>query len=69
MLFRKGDVADLAAKIISAIDDAGVRAAIGKKARQSAMNYDLGRFVTAYETAMGELAAQSAMDQMFHSPR
>src|SRR5208282_3999130 len=47
ILFRKGDVADLTAKILSVTGNPALRATIGRKARQSAMNYDLDRFITA----------------------
>ena len=56
ILFHKGDVADLTAKILSVAGNQALRTAIGKTARQSAMNYDLDRFVTAYETVIRELA-------------
>lgn len=56
ILFRKGDVADLTAKILSVAGNRALRSAIGKTARQSAMNYDLDRLATAYETVIRELA-------------
>jgi len=65
ILFRKGDVADLTAKILGALGDPALRAAIGARARQSAMNYDLERFVTAYEELLRELVqgGQSAANR------
>ena len=59
ILFRKGDVADLTAKILSVAANPALRAAIGKKARLSAMNYDLDLFVLAYEELLRELDAPS----------
>ncbi len=69
ILFRQGDVADLTAKIVSVAGDWALRIAIGKKARQSAINYDLDRFVTAYELMIRELAetGQSATDRSVES--
>ena len=67
ILFRKGDVADLAAKILSVIGNRALRTAIGKKARQSVLKYDLDRFVTAYELVIRELADQSAADRSVQS--
>jgi len=55
ILFRKGDVADLTSKILSVAGNPTLRAAIGKKARQSAMNYDLDRFIAAYEELLRKL--------------
>jgi L-malate glycosyltransferase len=61
ILFRKGNIGDLSAKIISVAGDPAMRAAIGKAARQSAMNYDFARLVTSYEIAVRELTDQSAV--------
>jgi glycosyltransferase involved in cell wall biosynthesis len=61
ILFRRGNIGDLSAKIISVAGDPAMRAAIGKAARQSAMNYDFARLVTSYEIAVRELADQSAV--------
>jgi glycosyltransferase involved in cell wall biosynthesis len=63
ILFRKGDIGDLSAKIISVAGNPSLRAAIGKQARQSAMNHDLARWVTAYDTTIRELADRSAVDR------
>jgi len=64
ILFRKGDVADLTAKILSVVGNRALRAEIGKKAGRLAMNYDLDRFVTAYERVIRELeTGQSAVDR------
>ncbi len=69
ILFRKGDVADLTAKILSIAGNRALRTAIGKKARQSAMNHGLDRFLTAYEIVIRELAetGQSAVDRSARS--
>lgn len=56
ILFSKGDVADLTAKVLSVAGNPALRIAIGKKALQSAMNYDLERCVTAYEELIRKLA-------------
>lgn len=69
ILFHKADIADLTAKILSVIGNPALRTAIGKKARQSALNYDFDRFVTAYELVIRELAetGQSAVDRSARS--
>jgi phosphatidyl-myo-inositol alpha-mannosyltransferase len=65
ILFRKGDVADLTAKILSVVGNRALRTEIGKKARQAAMSHSIDRFVTAYELMIRELAeaGQSAVDR------
>ena len=66
ILFRKGSVEDLAAKIISVANDPALRAAIGKQARESARSYELARQVTAYETAICELSGLPTVDRSSH---
>jgi glycosyltransferase involved in cell wall biosynthesis len=62
LLFRKGDLADLTAKILAVAGQPALRAAIGKAARQSALNYSVERLVTSYEALIRELADRSAVD-------
>jgi glycosyltransferase involved in cell wall biosynthesis len=65
VLFRKRDVADLTAKILAVAGNPALLTAIGKNARQAAMNYGMDRLVTAYELLIRELAesAQAAVDR------
>ena len=58
LLFRQGDVEDLAAQTLRAAGDAGLRAAIGGRARESVRAHDLDRTVAAYESALREVAGR-----------
>jgi glycosyltransferase involved in cell wall biosynthesis len=58
LLFRVRDVDELAAKTLRAAADPGLRAAIGRRARESVRAYDLGCTVAAYEHAFLEVAGR-----------
>jgi glycosyltransferase involved in cell wall biosynthesis len=57
ILFRRGDVQDLAAKTLHAAGHPELRAAIGWNARQQATRHSLPRTVDAYAAVLGELLA------------
>jgi glycosyltransferase involved in cell wall biosynthesis len=52
LLFAKGDVADLAAKLLRAAGDEDLRAEIGRRAREAALARSLGDLVRAYDAAL-----------------
>jgi glycosyltransferase involved in cell wall biosynthesis len=56
LLFRKGDIGHLAEQTLRAAGDASLRAAIGRRARESVQAHDLDRSVAAYERVLLELA-------------
>jgi glycosyltransferase involved in cell wall biosynthesis len=58
LMFRMGDVDGLAAQTLRAVGDAGLRAAIGRRARQSVKAYDLERTVASYEEALWEVVGR-----------
>jgi glycosyltransferase involved in cell wall biosynthesis len=59
LLFRKGDVDDLAAQTLGAAEDADLRAAIGKKAREWVRTHDLDRTVAAYACTLRDVVNRS----------
>ena len=58
LLFRKGDIAHLAAKTLEAAADPDLRAAIGARARQAAEAHSVDKVVTSYETLFREAIAR-----------
>jgi glycosyltransferase involved in cell wall biosynthesis len=52
LLFRTGEVDDLTATTLRAVGDPGLRAAIGRRARESVKGHDLSRTVADYERAL-----------------
>jgi glycosyltransferase involved in cell wall biosynthesis len=60
MLFRLGDVDDLAGKTLLAAGDPSLRNRIGDAARQQAARFGLQRAVSAYERLLLRLADSRA---------
>jgi glycosyltransferase involved in cell wall biosynthesis len=58
LLFRKGDVAHLAARTLEAAADPGLRARIGGRARVAVQAYGVELIVTAYEEVLRETVAR-----------
>ena len=58
LLFRRDDVDHFAAQTLRAAGDPGLRAAIGRRAREAVRAHDLDRTVAAYEHALRELAGR-----------
>jgi glycosyltransferase involved in cell wall biosynthesis len=58
LLFRRGDVADLAARIVSAARDPALRTRIGLNARQAVRTHDLGATIAAYAATLVRVAAK-----------
>jgi len=58
LLFRMGDVAALAARVLLAGRDEGLRREIGENARQAVRAYDVRRSVAAHLAIVTEVAAQ-----------
>jgi glycosyltransferase involved in cell wall biosynthesis len=56
LLFRMGDVEDLAAKTLFAVSDQELRQRIGRNARIRVQRHDLERIAEQYESAMYEMA-------------
>jgi glycosyltransferase involved in cell wall biosynthesis len=59
VLFRKGDIRDLAAKTLLLAGDPRRRARIGSMARQAAENRSVDALLDAYEAALWDLARRS----------
>lgn len=57
LLFRMGDVEDLADKTLRAAGDAELRRGIGSRARQAAERWSLDDVISAYESAMAEVVS------------
>lgn len=55
LLFRKGDIADLAATILRAAGDPGLRARIGSKARDRVVAHSLDGIAAAYSAAIEDI--------------
>jgi glycosyltransferase involved in cell wall biosynthesis len=60
LFFRKGDIADLAAKTLHAIDDPVLRARIGRAARVRVERYSLDVMTATYEELLRRVARRSA---------
>jgi glycosyltransferase involved in cell wall biosynthesis len=58
LLFRTGDAAHLADRMLEVLGDAHLREAIGRRARQAAEGYALEGVVAAYETLFREIIAR-----------
>ena len=58
LLFRKGDIAHLAARTLEAAADPSLRAAIGARARQAAEAHSIDKVVTSYEAVFREVIAR-----------
>lgn len=56
VLFRKGDVADLTAKLLWLAGNPELRTEIGRRARQHAQTRELGRTVAQYASVLREVA-------------
>jgi glycosyltransferase involved in cell wall biosynthesis len=52
LLFRVGDIDDMTTAMLSALEDASLRAAIGRRARESVKAHDLGATLVAYENVL-----------------
>jgi glycosyltransferase involved in cell wall biosynthesis len=61
LLFRMGDVDDLAVQTLRAVGGARLRAAIGRRARESVRTLGVERMVAAYEEALWEVASRGTM--------
>ncbi len=59
LLFKMGDIADLTRKILLAAGDPALRARVGGIARARVKEYDLERFVTAYDRAARNIVQTS----------
>jgi glycosyltransferase involved in cell wall biosynthesis len=60
LLFRVGDIADLAAKILLPARDAGLRRALEENARRAVRAHDVRRAVTAHLAIAAEVAGQAS---------
>jgi glycosyltransferase involved in cell wall biosynthesis len=58
LLFRKGDVDDLTAKLVLAADDANLRERIGRTAHEAVRKHDLEAFVANYDRMIRGLVEQ-----------
>jgi glycosyltransferase involved in cell wall biosynthesis len=58
LLFRLGDVAHLAARMLEVATDAGLRERIGRRARQAAESFGLDNVVGAYTTLFRKVIAR-----------
>jgi glycosyltransferase involved in cell wall biosynthesis len=56
MLYRTGDVSQLAAKILIASRDPDLRAKLGGRARKSVVSHSLPRVAALYAQLLGEIA-------------
>jgi glycosyltransferase involved in cell wall biosynthesis len=63
LLFRKGDVDDLADKTLLAADDSVLRAEIGRRSLDQVQAYSSHEVACAYLTLIEDLAANSAKQQ------
>lgn len=54
LLFRTGDVADLTARTLQAACDAGLRCALGRRAREAVQGYTLDRMIAGHRGALSE---------------
>lgn len=61
LLYKGGDVAQLAAKILLAASDPGLRRIVGRRARQAVASHSLTRIVALYDQLLGELTANASV--------
>jgi glycosyltransferase involved in cell wall biosynthesis len=61
MLYRGGDTAQLAAKILLAASDPDLRTRLGRQARQAVASHSLTRIVALYDQLLGELTANASV--------
>jgi glycosyltransferase involved in cell wall biosynthesis len=59
LLFAMGDIDDLAANLLLAAADPGLRERIGRAARESVKRYNLERFVAEYQRVIRETVEQT----------